>query len=350
VVLLPTTAEERIWAYFDSTSMPPERTVDEVLTVLGRSGPCSVMALESMVNLRRGRLEALLKILDVDGVVDRQGSDWYRTEAPWVHDEERYAALAASRAAEQEAMREYQRTGGCRLRYLREQLDDPAARDCGRCDRCTGQAPQLAIDTAEVDRATQFFRGAQVAIEPRKQWPRAFPGRKGNIKPELRAEEGRALAFGTDPGWSEVLAPLFAGADAPPTDELLRGVAAALTAWPWGRRPTWVTWVPSRTRPLLVSGLASRIAELGKMELVEAVTRTRGDAPPQAHMDNSATQAANVLDAFAFGPAGGGELPVGPGLLFDDSVRSGWTMTVVAEGLRGAGSGLILPFALWRQP
>ena len=135
---------------------------------------------------------------------------------------------------------------------------------------------------------------------------------RATSSPTLRAEEGRALAFGTDPGWSEVLAPLFAGPDAPPDDELVRGVAAALKAWPWGRRPTWVTWVPSRTRPLLVEGLAARIAELGKMELVEAVTRARADAPPQARMENSATQAANVLDAFAFGPAGGGELPVGP--------------------------------------
>ncbi|WP_426573303.1 RecQ family ATP-dependent DNA helicase [Aquihabitans sp. McL0605] len=350
VVLLPTTAEERIWAYFDSTSMPPRSTVAEVLAVLQRNGPCSLPTLESMVNLRRGRLEALLKILDVDGVVDRQGSDWVRTDLPWEHDEERYRALAASRAAEQEAMRAYQRTEGCRLRFLREQLDDAGAADCGRCDRCTGQAPHVALDPADVAGAVAFFRGAQVAIEPRKQWPRLFEGRKGNIKPELRAEEGRALAFGTDPGWSEHLAPLFGAPDAPPTDELVRGVAAALKAWPWGRRPTWVTWVPSRTRPQLVGGLAARIADIGSMELVEAVVRIRGDAPPQDQMDNSATQAANVLDAFSFGRTDGQPLPAGPGLVFDDALRSGWTMAVVAEGLRAADAGLILPCVLWRRP
>jgi ATP-dependent DNA helicase RecQ len=350
VVLLPTTSEERIWAYFDSTSMPPRSTVADVLTALERFGPCSLVALESRVNLRRGRLEALLKILDVDGVVDRSGSDWFRTDQPWVHDEERFAALATSRRAEQDAMRGYQRTTDCRLQYLREQLDDAGATPCGRCDRCTGAAPAVAVDDSAVRDATQFFRNAEVVIDPRKQWPRSFEGRSGNIPTDLRAEEGRALAFGTDPGWSEVLAPLFAGADAPPSDELVRGVAAALKAWPWGRRPTWVTSVPSRTRPQLVAGLAARIAEVGKLELVDAVTRVRSDAPSQADMDNSATQAANVLDAFRFGRADGEPLPVGPGLVFDDALRSGWTMTVVAEGLRSAGSGLILPFVLWRRP
>ena len=86
------------------------------------------------------------------------------------------------------------------------------------------------------------------------------------------------------------------------------------------------------------------------MELVEAVVRTRADAPPQADMDNSSTQAANVLDAFAFGRPEGGALPDGPGLLLDDALRSGWTLAVVAEGLRRAGSGPVLPFVLWRRP
>lgn len=350
VVLVPTQAQERIWAYFDSTAMPPASVVQEVLTALERRGPCSIASLESLVNLRRGRLEALLKVLDVDGVVDRTGSEWRCTGTAWAHDEERYRSLAAARAAEQQAMRDYQATPGCRLRFLREQLDDPGAGDCGRCDRCTGIDVSATVEPEAVAEVERFLRSAPVPIEPRKQWPRGFEGRRGNIGPDLRAEEGRALAFGTDPGWSEQLAPLFAAADAPPADELVRGVAAALKAWPWGRRPTWVTWVPSRTRPLLVEGLAARIAEIGSMELVEAIERVRSDAPPQADMDNSATQAANVLDAFRFGRPDGSPLPVVPGLVFDDALRSGWTMAVVAEGLRAAGSGLILPFVLWRRP
>lgn len=349
VVLVPTRTEGDIWAYFDSTAMPRRETVDEVLRVLA-AGPCTVLDLESQVNLRRGRLEALLKVLDVEGAVDRDGSSWRRTEASWEYDAERYAGLAAARRAEQEAMRAYQRTTGCRLRFLREQLDDPDATDCGRCDNCTGVRVDASVDRDAVAAAERALRTAVVVIEPRKQWPRGLENRRGNIPAGQRAEEGRALAFGTDPGWSEVLGPLLAGPDAPPDDELLRGVASCLKAWPWERRPEWVTWIPSRTRPLLVEGLAARLATVGKMELVDAVRRTRPDVPAQDRMDNSATQAANVLDAFAVGRADGGALPTGPGLLVDDTLRSGWTMATVAADLRSAGAGPVLPFVLWRRP
>ena len=349
-VLLPTPTEVDIWAYFDSTAMPPRRAVEEVLEALASAGPVSVVELETMVNLRRGRLEALLKVLDVEGAVDRDGSAWRRTDRPWEYDEERYRMLSEARRAEQDAMRAYQRATTCRLRFLREQLDDPGATDCGRCDNCTGTPPQVQVDPEVAASAQQYLHSAPVVIEPRKQWPRGMEERKGNVPPDLRAEDGRALAFGNDPGWSEVLAPLFAGPDAPPDDQLLRGVAAALKAWDWGRRPTWVTWVPSRTRPLLVEGLARRLSEIGKLELVDCITRVRTDAPPQDRMENSATQAANVLDAFSFGRTDGEALPSGPGLVIDDTLRSGWTMTVVAEGLRSAGSGLVLPFVLWRRP
>jgi len=352
VVLLPTPTEGEIWAYFDSASMPPRAAVDEVLEVLSGSGPTTVIELESLVNLRRGRLEALLKILDVEGAVDRDGSKWLRTDHPWTYDEERYAHLSASRRAEQDAMRRYQRTDGCRLRFLRDELDDPDTADCGRCDNCTGtrDAAQVSGDASAT--ATRFLRDVTVVIDPRKQWPRGLEGRKGNIAANARAEPGRALAYGTDPGWSEVIAPLFGGADRAPDDEVVRGVAGVLKAWDWAARPTWVTWVPSRTRPLLIEGLAQQLAQLGKLELVQAVTRVQADAPPQSRMENSATQAANVVDAFSFGPAGapGGRLPAGPCLVVDDSLRSGWTMTVVAEGLRGAGADAVLPFVLWRRP
>ena len=75
------------------------------------------------------------------------------TGAAWEYDRERYDALDAVRSAEQDAMRRYLDTGDCRMRFLREQLDDPEAADCGRCDNCGGLALTAAVNAGAMDAA-----------------------------------------------------------------------------------------------------------------------------------------------------------------------------------------------------
>ncbi len=345
-VLLPATEDGAIWAYFDSTAFPPRDVVERVLAAVESDGPVTVPALEEAVNLRRGRLEALLKVLDVEGAVERRGSGWVRTAAPWTYDDERLAAVAANRKAEQAAMRAYASTEGCRMRFLREALDDPEAADCGRCDRCTGQVAVVPSDPARTVAALAHLRGADVVLEARKQWPRGSEARKGNIRRDRQVDTGRALAFGNDPGWGDLVTAALA-ADEPIEDDLVTGLAAVMKRWDWVERPTSVTYVPSRSHPVLVRSIAERIASLGKLPLVEALTRIRPDDPPQRAMANSWRQCANVVDAFA---ADASDLPPGPVLLVDDTLSSGWTMTTAGEALLTAGSGPVLPLVLWRRP
>ena len=99
----------------------------------------STAALETYVDLSRTRLETMLKVLDVDGAVAPGARGWTATGQDWAYDQERYDRVAAARRDEQAAMLAYIATDGCRMRFLREQLDDPAgAEDCGRCDNCAG--------------------------------------------------------------------------------------------------------------------------------------------------------------------------------------------------------------------
>jgi ATP-dependent DNA helicase RecQ len=111
--------------------------VQRVLQVLAEAGrPLSTAELEPLVDLRRGRLEMMLKVLDVDGAVRRVKGGWSSTGQPWVYDTARLTRVAATRQAEQDSMLAYAATAGCRMLFLREALDDPAAAACGRCDRC----------------------------------------------------------------------------------------------------------------------------------------------------------------------------------------------------------------------
>ncbi|HEY8339344.1 MAG TPA: RecQ family ATP-dependent DNA helicase [Egibacteraceae bacterium] len=359
-VLLPQAEDARIWAWFDATAFPPREAVDAVLTHLGRAdGPVSTPALEEAVNLRRSRLETMLKILDVDGAVRRVEGGWETTGAPWVYDAARYARVDADRKAEQAAMRAYAEATGCLMAYLREQLDDPLAGAdgaCGRCQRCTGAAPGPDTpDPALVAAALAHLRRTDVVVEPRKRWPRGLDahGRTGAIGPALRCEPGRALAFADDAGWGGLLDTVLGEApDAPVPDEVVDGVVDVLRRWDFTTsRPTWVTWVPSRRRPQLVTSLAQRIAEIGRRPLLDVVVR-RADTPPQAAQENSTHAAANALEAFAVDPsrAPGGRLPAGPVLLVDDATVSGWTLTVVGALLREAGADAVLPLVLHRRP
>ncbi len=345
-VLLPAAQDRDIWNYFDSTAFPPKEQVDAVIDAIAESGGISVADLELAVNMRRGRLEALLKVLDVEGAVERSGNTWARTDQHWAYDTQRLAGVAAARQAEQQAMLDYASSGECRMRQLREALDDPGAGDCGRCDNCRGTSATGELGTDGIAAALTHLRSARFEIEPRKQWPRGLDDRKGNIAPGLRAEVGRSLSFASDPGWSALVMAAIDGPDGPMAEELVDGVVAVLKRWTWDQRPTWICPVPSRSHPLLIDSLADRIGRIGKLPVVPALTRVAASRPRQRTMSNSVNQAANVLGAFEV-PA---ELPDGPVLLIDDMSQSGWTLTVVAELLRQHGSGPVLPLVLWRRP
>src|ERR1700722_2449563 len=130
VILLPASEDRDIWEYFSSVSFPKEENVTAVLSELAQAdGPLSTPALETRVNLSRTRLELLLKVLDADGAVRRVKGGWSSTGVPWFYDVERYSKVLDIRKAEQESMLEYIRTDRCRMRFLRELLDDAEAAD-----------------------------------------------------------------------------------------------------------------------------------------------------------------------------------------------------------------------------
>ena len=84
-MLLPAETDERIWEYFATASMPDPEQVHRVLEVAADVGePVTVPALESATGVRRGRLEALLRVVAVDGAVERVRSGWVATGTPYV--------------------------------------------------------------------------------------------------------------------------------------------------------------------------------------------------------------------------------------------------------------------------
>ncbi len=123
VLLLPGPEDTEIWEYFATSSMPDQERAERVISTLSDS-PMSTPALEARVDIRRSRLELLLKVLDVDGAVRRVQGGWVGTGQPWTYDAERYGRIAAARRSEQDAMLAYERTTECRMMFLQRALDD----------------------------------------------------------------------------------------------------------------------------------------------------------------------------------------------------------------------------------
>jgi ATP-dependent DNA helicase RecQ len=345
VVLLPGAEDAAIWRYFDSLAFPSEEQVRRTLDALHSSStPLSAAVLETRVDLRRTRLETMLKVLDVDGAVKRVAGGWTASGHDWAYDAERYARVAADRAAEQAAMRAYVATSSCRMEFLRRQLDDPGAAPCGRCDRCTGV--MLPADTSEsaLNAARATLEKPGVELAPKKLWPTGMSALGVPLSGKLQAppESGRALGRLSDIGWGARLRELFAAPDAEIDENTLRAVVAVLAGWRWEARPTQVAWIPSRSRPLLVASLATRIAAVGRLKLLGSLVRVR-DEPRHKSRSNSAQRLKAVYAAFS---AKGLEPSATPLLLVDDRTESGWTLVEAARVLREAGAGPVLPFVL----
>ena len=353
-VLLPAETDEQIWAYFATAGVPDEQRVGKIIDALAQ-GPQGVLALENATAIRRGRLEGLLKILAVDEVVRREGSAWALTGTPWRFDAERWQALALVREREAGLMRAFAAGQGCLMRFLQQALDDPAPTDCGRCSVCTGRLPGPGARPSPkcVEAARVFARGQDVIIEPRKLWPAGGTGggvrgvrgvRKGRIS---GCNQGRALAFADDPGWADLLQPLFAGPDGPAPASVLDGLLGVLGRWRphWGARPVAVVPMPSALHTRLVQSVAAHLAAAGRLPLLDAL-RLVGPMPGADLA--SAAKVAMLQEALSLQREVA--VPAGPLLLIDARYRSGWTMTVAAALLREAGATAVLPLVLHQLP
>jgi ATP-dependent DNA helicase RecQ len=385
VLLLPGPEDIAIWQWFATSSMPREDHAAAVLTAMADGKAWSVARLETVADVRRSRLELLLKVLAVDGAVERVQGGWRSTGRPWVYDAERYAKVARTREAEQRSMIAYARPvdeAVCRMQFLQEALDDPTAVPCGRCDVCAGPWYPTDIPAGAAEAASAVLDRPGVELPPRAQWPtgadRLGVPLKGKIVAGEQLEPGRAVARLTDLGWGQRLRTLLgddgvggtvdleapgieedpdaafevpvrrSATDQPPDDELLRACARVLGAWDWAQRPGAVVAVPSRRRPRLVTGVAEGLARLGRLPYLGELDLAHG-GPTGGPGGNSAFRLAAVWERIVVGPelqARLSELGPVPVLLVDDLADSRWTITVAGRELRRAGAAAVLPFAL----
>ena len=312
--------------------------------------PLSTAALEPRVDLRRARLEMMLKVLDVDGAVRRvhgrlgrpPGSRGRTTR-------ERYARVAAGAAAEQQAMRDY-----LGHRRLPDGVPAPPAGRPGRRRRAAAAttAPGSGFGATVSDAAASAAAASGccrpgVEVEPRKMWPTGMAAARRPLSGRIPAGEqarrraGRSGGCPTSAGATGCATLLAARTDQAIPDDVFAACVEVLPAWGWAERPVGVVGGRVADPAARWSGSFGQPDRRGRPAAAARHADLAGARP--AARANSAQRLAAVWSGFAVPDF---TLPAGPVLLVDDLVDTGWTMTVAARLLRRAGATAVLPLAL----
>jgi len=336
-ILMRGAEDVRIQDYFIKSSFPNEETMSKILNVIDHATQeVSILNIESEVNLRHSQIVAVMKQLDVEGIVDQLPSRKYvRTLKPWKYPAERVARVDAVRRREQEQMVVYFNLDKCRMTFIVNSLNDPDLKACGRCDNCRGERLTGKFEPAEIDEAHNFLHRSTLAIKPRK-----YTAELKRIPKNEMSEVGEYLCNWRDDGYGDLVAQ-GKQTDKHFADELVDAMAAIVSGMAVTVKPTWVTCVPSSRSGELVPNFANRLATKLGLPFCPVVTKTR-KTEQQKQMQNSVFQSANIEGAFSVSSLS----EVGPVLLVDDLVDSGWTLTEVGRVLRRAGVEAVIPVVL----
>ncbi len=340
-VLLPANeSDQDVWDWFATATLPDPEMAERLLALLAEQ-PMKTADLVDALARSKGKVEVLLKQLQVDGVVDKQGSQWVATGKPWRFDAEKYDRIVDIRRDEAGIMSAYASGKQCLMQLLTEALDDPASQPCGRCSVCTGELPHpgSAPSPQTVDLVYESLRRRPVRITPRKLWP-SGSGRKGRI---AGIAMGRAVASPGGGVWPELVDEAH-GPDAPLSEGLRAAVVQVLARWRREDMPQVTAVVPisSASHPVRVRELAQvAAAELG-LPLREVFARP---AAAQDAVEGSA-RLRQVTDRLQLRDYSGLR---GSVLLVDEFARSKWTLTQAAELLREVGVDEVVPLVVVGQ-
>ncbi|HDP78967.1 MAG TPA: RecQ family ATP-dependent DNA helicase [Mesotoga infera] len=340
VILLGGKEDDDIHYYFFESAFP-ERSIIEALVELIGQFPRSKVEIMRSVNAKLSEIDKCLKILEIDGVITKNGSKYIRTVNKWSPESERWKRITHQRIQEYNDVKALFDMKGCLMKYVVSKLDDNLSEDCGKCCNCAGDFRSRVANPQLVQKAAKFLKNRFVRIEPRKRFPHRFENMI-QIPEHFRCEVGYSLSIYGDAGWGRMVK----------EDKYERGsfrsdlVAASknLITDYWSPKPfpEIVVSVPSLRRPYLVSRFAGALArEIGLSYMADCVVKKK-ETQEQKAMKNSSMQFENVISAFDVSLDLGGKRV----LLVDDLVDSRWTFTVIAYLLKKKNAGEIYPFAL----
>lgn len=344
-ILLNGIEDDEIQDYFIKTAFPTESEMVDVVTTIEQSANgLKQNQILRMVNIKQGRLEKCIKFLEVDNIIYK-GNDgrYFRTVNPWSPNFEKSEEVTKRRYEELEEMKCFVDLDTCYMQYIALKLDDPYAKECGKCSNCIGTDYfQASVNNHLALKAVKFLKGDYLVIEKRKQWPAGIMGdTQKKIAPESQVEDGRALCAYGDAGWGK-----FINEDKYVNsffrEDLVDASVELIIEWIQDEvRNMYVAYIPSLSKPELVKSFAHRVAHKLGIPCLDIIEKTK-KSRPQKELENSTYQCQNAFEGFTIK----GECPHRDILLIDDMVDSRWTLTFCGHLLLQHGAAKVFPYAI----
>lgn len=345
VVLLNGIEDDEIQEYFIRTAFPTQYEMSDVVSVIEQSiNGMKLYQILSRLNMKKGRLEKCLKYLEVENVISKGfDNNYFRTVNEWAPDISRSEMVTRRRYEELQEMKHFVDLEKCYMQFIAQKLDDPFAKECGKCAACMGnEFFYTGVKRENLLASIKFLKGEFIEIEKRKLWPAGIMAEtQKRMHYEYQVEDGRALCAFGDAGWGK-----FIHDDKYVNnyfrDDLVNASADSILEWLNGKiEDMYVAYIPSLNKPELVKSFAQRVSKklnIPCLDIIEKTKKTR----PQKELENSAYQCKNVFDGFSVKEnCFNRDI-----LLIDDIVDSKWTLTVCGYMLREKGAGLVYPFAI----
>lgn len=337
--------DSEIVEYFRNSAFPKPDSVKKILEALSQNDGLTTRELQQKLNLSAGKFSNALKFLSVENPspVLKDGSIWYRSTVDYALDFDKISRLSTQREMEWQEMQSYISHNGCLMEFLANSLNDPNPKRCGKCQNCRDiEVISSMVDIKIGHFAKRYIHNSSFPLNFKKLIPKdALPsyGLTGTIPSELRPQAGRVLSRWNDPGWGQIVAEDKSAGHF--RDELVDAVKEMLYRWNPDPFPKWITSIPSLHRPNLVKDFCDRLSKKLSIPYIQLIRKSK-DNSPQKEQQNGYHQCKNLDGAFVVE----GDPPNAPGLLLDDVVNSGWSLTIGSALLLRQGSGPILPVAL----
>src|SRR5262249_44957527 len=117
-VLLSGREDDEIQDYFIRTAFPPVKVLEDIVRELGKSNGMTVEELSGELNYPYMTLDKALKLLEVDGAVEREGTRYLRTANRWKPDVARAERATQHRLAGLAETKRYIEHPRCRMEFF----------------------------------------------------------------------------------------------------------------------------------------------------------------------------------------------------------------------------------------